>query len=163
MWICTFHKIGRTKRNNNIKLRKHIIVYFVMQDAHPKVSKLCCLLYKFFWFNISIKLTSFFQCKKLPVLIYQFQTRTKRCISTEIMAIRICQKTRQNCFSKKIKYLICSLLVIFALLLRSVYCLLATEVSGQLISSILTLEDGIDRLSRIIGNYQYTLRNIPEQ
>jgi hypothetical protein len=53
------------------------------------------------------------------------------------------------------------------------HILIVTDVSGQPIGPIfksqavqyldcLILEDGTDRLSRNVGNYQFMLRNIPE-
>jgi len=34
--------------------------------------------------------------------------------------------------------------------------------SQDVFVDFLTLDDGTDRLSRNVGNYQYTLRNIPD-
>jgi hypothetical protein len=54
---------------------------------------------------------------------------------------------------------------VFALeISRSVDWWLVTDVSGQPIGlDYLTLEDGTNRMSRNVGNYQSTLRNIPQE
>jgi len=47
-------------------------------------------------------------------------------------------------------------------MLRSLDCWVVTDVSGQPLISIFTLEDGARRFSRNAGNYQSMLSNIPE-
>lgn len=50
----------------------------------------------------------------------------------------------------------------FSWMLRSLYCWLGTDVSGQPLNSVFALEDETRRFFRNVGMYQSVLPNIPE-